>query len=278
MQAMIFDVQKNSTVDGPGIRTTVFFKGCNLRCQWCHNPEGCALQPQLLFYKNRCVGCGRCKQVCPYSLEECDLCGKCEKACLSGARKICGREYTVEELVEEIVKDKLFYEVSGGGVTCSGGECMLYPEFLTELLKACKNEGVQTAVDTAGNVPYESFLKVLPYTDILLYDIKCFSEDLHRLGTGVSNALILDNLTKLSKSFKGKIIVRIPVVGGYNDDEREMQTIADFLKTLAIQKVELLPYHTLGEHKYEALGIKHTAFTVPTEQKMKEFEKLFSEK
>ena len=276
MKAMIFDVQKNSTVDGPGIRTTVFFKGCNLRCIWCHNPEGCSAQPQMLFYKTRCKACGRCKEVCPYSLEKCDLCGKCERACPSGARKICGKEYSVQELVEEIVQDKIFYEVSGGGVTCSGGECMLYPEFLAELLKACKKVGVQTAVDTAGNVPFESFEKVLPYTDMILYDVKCVDEELHKRGTGVSNALILENLKKLSKRFQGELIVRVPVVCGYNDDEREMKKIAAFLKPLAVKKVELLPYHSLGEHKYEALGMDYEPFRAPTNEKIKELKKLFT--
>ena len=193
MKAVIFDIQRNSFVDGPGIRTTVFFKGCNMRCKWCHNPESQSAQKQMMYYKDKCTGCGKCAKVCPNQLKKCDFCGKCELYCPADARKICGKEYSADEVFNEIAKDKTFYENSGGGATFSGGECMLQIGFLCEILKKCKENGIHTAVDTAGNVPWEYFEKILPYTDIFLYDVKAFSEDLHKRGTGVSNKLILEN-------------------------------------------------------------------------------------
>ena len=150
MKATIFDIQRGSYVDGPGIRTTVFFKGCNLQCKWCHNPESQSKNKQILFYKEKCTGCGKCKSVCPYALEKCDFCGKCALYCPNDAREICGKEYTVEEVLSEILKDKDYYNATGG-VTFSGGECMLQIDFLKAILKKCKENGIHTAVDTAGN-------------------------------------------------------------------------------------------------------------------------------
>jgi len=272
---MLFDIERNSFVDGPGIRTTVFFKGCNLRCKWCHNPESQSFQPQLLFYRNKCTGCGKCKEVCPYHLEQCDLCGKCTIYCPVDARKVCGRKYTVGEVLAEVIKDKCFYDTSGGGVTFSGGECMMQVDFLLELLKKCKENGIHTAVDTAGCVTWEKFENILPYADLFLYDVKCFSEDLHIQGTGVSNKLILENLKRLSAEFAGDINVRIPVIPGFNDDPEEMQAMADFLNCLRIKEVELLPYHKMGEHKYEAAGMTFTEYAVPEKEKMEGYKSLF---
>ena len=177
--AIIFDVERNSFVDGPGIRKTVFFKGCNLSCAWCHNPESQSMAPQMLYYRDKCTGCGKCQKVCP-TPEQCTLCGKCTIFCLVDARKVCGKDYTVEEVWKEIEKDIPFYQNSDGGVTFSGGECMLQVDFLVELLKKCRENGVHTAVDTAGHVGFERFEKVLPYTDLFLYDIKCFDTEKHR--------------------------------------------------------------------------------------------------
>lgn len=274
--ATIFDIQRASMVDGPGIRTTVFFKGCNLKCKWCHNPESQKFQPQLLFYKNKCTGCGKCAEVCPHHLQKCDLCGKCELYCPNDARKVCGKSRTAEELLKEVAKDKVFYDTSGGGVTFSGGECMLQPEVLLELLQLCKENGIQTAVDTAGCVAWEYFERIMPYTDLFLYDMKCFSEELHIQGTGVSNKLILENLKRLSAEFAGDIIVRIPVIGGFNDGEEEIHAMAKFLKALKIKEVELLPYHKMGEHKYEAADMKFTEYTVPDKEKMEAYKRLFT--
>ncbi len=272
-KAMIFDIQRNSFVDGPGIRTTVFFKGCNLRCKWCHNPESQSFEKQMLFYKDKCTGCGKCREVCPNHLQSCDFCGKCELYCPAEARKICGREYTSDEVLAEVIKDKAFYDNSGGGVTFSGGECMLQLDFLREILEKCKSAGIHTAVDTAGNVPWESFEKILPFTDLFLYDIKAFGAELHRKGTGVSNELILENLKNLSG--RADIIVRIPVIGGYNDNDEEIRQIADFLKQIKIIKAELLPYHAMGEHKYTALGRNTESFNVPNKNFMNRSQQLF---
>lgn len=274
--ATIFDIERNSYVDGPGIRTTVFFKGCNLRCAWCHNPESQSAKPQMMFYKNKCTGCGKCKEKCPNVLEKCELCGKCTLYCPHDAREICGKEYTVDEAMREILKDKVFYENSGGGVTFSGGECMLQIDFLEEILKACKENGIHTAVDTAGHVPFEYFERILPYTALFLYDVKCFTEQLHIEGTGVSNKRILENLTRLSRETSVELIVRIPLIPTFNDDINELQKIARFLHPLRIRNVELLPYHPMGEHKYEALGCTCIHYKIPDKQAVESYKVLFS--
>lgn len=274
MKATIFDIQRNSFVDGPGIRTTVFFKGCNLRCKWCHNPESQLPQIQMMFYKDKCIGCGKCKEVCPNHLEKCDLCGRCEIFCTADARKICGKHYTVDEVYSEIIKDKSFYDNSGGGVTFSGGECMLQPDFLCETLKKCKESGIHTAVDTAGNVPWKYFEKVMPYTDLFLYDIKCISEQRHIDGTGVSNKLLLENLKKLFECGV-KIHIRVPVITGINDSVEEITKIKDFLDPYKPEKIELLPYHKMGEHKYDALGMTITYYDVPSKEFMEKLNKMF---
>ena len=276
MKATIFDIQRNSYVDGPGIRTTVFFKGCNLRCSWCHNPESQSPKPQMMFFKNKCTGCGKCKEKCPNHLESCELCGKCTLYCLHDAREICGKEYTVDEVLKEILKDKTFYDNSGGGVTFSGGECMLQIDFLEEILKECKKNGIHTAVDTAGHVPFEIFERIIPYTDLFLYDVKCFDSDKHRQYTGVENQLILKNLKSLlAKSTP--VWIRIPIIPTVNDTEEELQMIKEYLSSCGIpEKVELLPYHAMGEYKYAAIGKETQIFSVPSEEKMKHLKNIFS--
>ena len=276
MKAAIFDIERSSFVDGPGIRTTVFFKGCNLRCAWCHNPESQKFHPQMIFYQNKCTGCGKCKEKCPNNLESCELCGKCTLYCPHDAREICGKEYTVDEIIRVILRDKDFYEKSGGGVTFSGGECMLQIEFLKEILKACKENGIHTAVDTAGNVAFEKFEEIIPYTDLFLYDVKCYNSEKHKHYTGVSNELILSNLGRLLEIGKS-VWVRIPIIPTVNDTEEEMRDIKAFLNThRAPQKIELLPYHRMGEHKYAALGKDLHTFSVPSEEKMSQLKKIFS--
>ena len=276
MKATIFDIERNSYVDGPGIRTTVFFKGCNLRCAWCHNPESQSAKPQMMFYKNKCTGCGKCREKCPNSMKKCDLCGRCSLFCPQDARDICGKEYTVDEVLKEILKDKAFYETSGGGVTFSGGECMLQIDFLEGILKECKKNGIHTAVDTAGNVPFEFFERIIPYTDLFLYDVKCFDSDKHRQYTGVENQLILKNLKSLlAKSTP--VWIRIPIIPTVNDTEEELQRIKEYLSSCGIpEKVELLPYHAMGEHKYAAIDKETQIFSVPSEEKMKHLKNIFS--
>ena len=230
LQARLFDIQRTSMVDGPGIRTVFFFYGCNMRCKWCHNPEGIGIAHSDTF----------------------DI-----------------RNYTVSQLMDIAKEDIAFYS-SDGGVTCSGGECMLQSEFLTELLKECKDCGIHTAVDTAGNLPFEKFLSVLPYTDIFLYDIKCISSDLHRAYTGEDNTLILDNLKKLF-DLGAKVHVRIPLIPEFNGTDSEILAIKEFLLPFEPSDITLLPYHTLGHGKYQKLGLKADEFTIPDEQTVKHF-------
>lgn len=267
MRAIIFDIERNSYVDGPGIRTTVFFKGCNLKCKWCHNPESQSFEKQTLFYKDKCSGCGRCKDL---SVNDEDF------LCFNDAKEICGKEYNVDEVLEEVMKDKVFYETSGGGVTFSGGECMLQIEFLLEILKRCKENGIHTAVDTAGNVPWENFEKIMPYTDLFLYDVKCISEEKHIYGTAVSNKRILENLKRLSQEFNGDIIIRIPIIPEFN--EEEIPHIAEFLKNIKSKAVDLLPSHKMGEYKYDALGIKSYTYSVLPKEKIEEYKNMFVKK
>ncbi len=274
MKAMITEIKRFAVHDGDGIRTTVFFKGCNLNCAWCHNPETISKNKQLAFYEHKCSGCGKCRNACRYSSEICDLCGKCTEVCPLSARKIYGTEMTAEEILEIILRDKAFYETSGGGVTFSGGECMLQADFLAGLLKKCKENSIHTAVDTAGNVPRESFIKVLPYTDIFLYDIKTADPALHKKYTGSGNRLILENLKFLSDS-GAKITVRVPVIGGVNDSESEIKSIAEILKPLNIFKTELLPYHDMYISKNRAVNRDIPVFSIPSKEKMVIFENIF---
>lgn len=270
--AIIFDIERNSFVDGPGIRTTVFFKGCNLKCAWCHNPESQDYKPQMMFYKDKCKGCEKCKEICQ-SPSECTLCGKCTFYCPADARKVCGKEYTADEVFAEIIKDKPYYDNSGGGVTFSGGECMLQSDFLVEILKKCKEGGIHTAVDTAGHIPFENFEKILPYTDLFLYDLKILDSEKHKKYIGVGNELILGNLRKLFDSVV-KIWIRIPIIAGVNDSLEEMQSIKDFLLQYGKpEKIELLPYHAMGENKYAAIGKEAQQFAAPTDDTLKELKK-----
>ena len=276
MQANIFDIQKCSFVDGPGIRTTVFFKGCNLRCAWCHNPESQKKESEMLFYKNKCINCEKCKQICPNSLKFCSFCGRCEDLCPTDARKICGRQYTPQEVMKEIVKDKDFYLNTNGGVTFSGGECMLQIDFLEEILKDCKKEGIHTAIDTAGHIRFENFERIIPYTDLFLYDVKCLDNEKHKRYTGVSNELILENLKRLLLLGQ-KVWVRIPVIKDVNDSEEEMLKIKSFLDRYPNpEKIELLAYHSMGENKYSALGKSVIHFSVPTAETMDNLRAIFN--
>jgi pyruvate formate lyase activating enzyme len=272
-KAMIFDVVRGSFVDGPGIRTTVFFKGCNLKCKWCHNPESQSFKQQILYYKNKCAGCNKCKTICPHNFEYCDFCGKCALFCPNDARELCGKEYTVDEVLVEILKDKNYYGETGG-VTFSVGECMLQVDFLLEILKKCKENGIYTAVDTAGNVPWEYFLKILPYVDLFLYDVKCITEKLHIEGTGATNKLILENLKNLSQNNKN-LLVRIPIIPNFNLDLVELKKVKNYLDCIVISKIEVLPYHSLGENKWKALGKEPIKYSVPKDEDVRQIKQIF---
>lgn len=287
LSATIFDIQRGSYVDGPGIRTTVFMKGCNLGCAWCHNPESQNAKPQRMFYKNKCVLCGKCVTVCPSGAltfdnspvlnpEKCTLCGKCALWCPADAISVCGKTMDTEAVFREVSKDKAFYETSGGGVTVSGGECMLYPDFVAELLDKCKKDGIGTAVDTAGNVPFGSLGKVIPFTDIFLYDIKCVTPDVHKKFTGVVNNRILDNY-KLLISMGKRVIVRVPMTTECSANNEEFPKIAAFLNEYKPEKVELLPYHALGENKYRAIGREPEIFHAPSKEDMERFKGMIQE-
>ncbi len=274
--ATLFDIERNAFADGPGIRTTVFFKGCNLQCSWCHNPESQCMQPQMMFYPDQCTGCGKCASVCPQHGERCDLCGRCALFCPSDARKICGKVYTAQEVLAEILKDKPYYDRSGGGATFSGGECMLQIDFLAEILRLCRENGVHTAVDTAGHVPFSFFERILPFTDLFLYDIKLMDPERHRQYTGVSNVLILSNLQRLLAS-GAKVWIRIPVIPGVNDQPEEMESIKQWLGHNGVpEKIELLPYHAMGENKYRAIGREPHIFPSPDAEKLKRLRAVFS--
>lgn len=246
---LIFDIIRSSLVDGPGVRTTVFFKGCNLRCRWCHNPEGQLPQSQPAFFAEKCVFCGACGKVCDGN-EECSLCGKCVRVCKTGARRIYGVKMTPSEILQTVKKDRLFYDATGGGVTFSGGECMLYPEFLAECASLCRKEGINVAVDTAGCVDYRDFEKVMPYVDVFLYDIKCITPEIHEKFTGQRNELILCNFEKLL-SAGAQVIVRVPMIDGFNSGD-EFEKIKKYLSDKNV-KTEFLPYHEMGEAKKSAL-------------------------
>ena len=278
MIATIFDIQKNSFIDGPGIRTTVFFKGCNLKCKWCHNPESHSFFPEMMFWKNKCVNCGKCKSICHYELKDCDLCGKCTVYCPTHAKEVSGKTYTVSEIVKEVAMDKIFYDYSGGGVTFSGGECMLQIDFLEKALYECQKLGIHTAVDAAGNVPWEYFERIIPYTNVFLYDVKCYSNDLHIEGTGGSNKRILDNLKRLSDTFEGDIIIRVPVIPTFNDDAEELEKMADLLQKINYKDIDILPYHVMGNNKYEALGKECHTYPTPSEESIENIKKILKNK
>ena len=273
MTGLIFDIQRASFVDGEGVRTAIFFKGCNLKCQWCHNPEGINSQKELLFYKDKCTDCGICKDACQ-SKTLCLLCGECALACPNDAKELCGKEYTLDTLMEIIERDRPLYERTGGGVTLSGGECLLQIDFAESLLKECHKRGINTAVDTAGNVPFEYFERAFPYTCTFLFDVKCASRALHKKFTGAYNDLILENLDRLLKMQK-KVLVRIPVVDGFNNTKEEMLAVFELLKGRGVQGVELLPYHSLGVHKYEALSLPCKKFISPTKEQLEGYRALF---
>lgn len=239
LKAKVFDIQRASMVDGPGVRTTIFFHGCNLRCKWCHNPEG------MIAYSEEVS-------------TEFDI-----------------KEYTVKELLDIVSEDIPFYG-NDGGVTCSGGECMLQSDFLLLFLKECKKKGINTAIDTAGMVPFEAFMKIIPCTDLFLYDIKCISSDLHEKFTGANNNRILANLRGLF-SMRANVIVRIPLIPGFNDDEKEFLKIKEFLSEFNPVGVEVLPYHTLGVGKYETLGIECMNFEIPSEETVSYYKKLLEQ-
>jgi pyruvate formate lyase activating enzyme len=273
-RGLIFNIQRFSIHDGPGIRTVVFFKGCALRCRWCSNPESWNMYQEIVVNDLRCTRCGRCQKVCPVNaivVDEtarkldrglCNRCLKCAEVCPTGALATTGQWMTVDEVMREAAADDLFYQNSGGGITLSGGEPLQQWEFAVDLLKACKERGIHTAIETSGQAEWSILEKVLEYTDLVLYDIKHMDPAKHREGTGKTNELILENARKAAA--KRRLWVRMPLVPGFNDSEDNLTATARFAKEIGAAKVSLLPYHTWGMSKFGKLGRRFTMEDVPT--------------
>jgi pyruvate formate lyase activating enzyme len=263
----IFRIARFSVHDGPGIRTTVFLKGCPLRCAWCHSPESQHPAPQLAWHRDRCLQCGACATACDgeaissqdgawtTDFRRCRACGACVTGCPSGARELVGREVTSGDLLDAIERDALFYEESGGGATFSGGEPLMQPAFLEALLRGCRERGVRTAVDTCGLVDPDTFARFVPQADLFLFDVKARDEARHREITGGSSASILENLQALARA-RRPVRIRVPLVPGLTDDERNLSGIGSLLRDLALKDVDVLPYHRAGLAKYERLGLE----------------------
>ena len=268
MKARIIEIKRFAVHDGDGIRTTLFLKGCPLKCVWCHNPEGLCAAPQLSYIREKCINCGECVSACPtgahgifegghvFDRAKCIGCGKCEEVCLGTALKLYGKEMSVDELLPILLEDREFYENSGGGVTLSGGECLCHPEFCAELLKRLNDEGVNTAVDTCGFVSRAAIDAVMPYTDIFLYDIKAVDGDVHKACTGQDNDIIIENLKYIDSRGK-KIEVRYPYVPDYNSNQAEK--IGELLSGIKnLVGIRVLGYHKYAGSKYASLDMENT--------------------
>ncbi|HBC89033.1 MAG TPA: glycyl-radical enzyme activating protein [Lentisphaeria bacterium] len=263
------DIKPFAVHDGPGIRTTLFLKGCPLRCIWCHNPETIHREPELELTASRCILCGKCAEVCPrHRIENgihcmdragCTACGKCAEACPSGALQICGQKITVAEAFRILTADRMFYETSGGGVTLSGGEPLLQPEFCAELFRKLHESGIHTALDTCGNVSWRNFERVLPWTDLVLFDVKGIDPEVHRKCTGSANGVILENLRKLDAQGIS-LEIRMPLMPGWNDSEEDIRKAGEFFARFrnGPVRVRLLACHDLARSKYAAIGAPDT--------------------
>ncbi|MBN2323100.1 MAG: glycyl-radical enzyme activating protein [Spirochaetes bacterium] len=262
---VIFDIQRFSLHDGPGIRTLVFMKGCPLRCLWCSNPESQSRNPQVLFYEEKCIGCGACYEVCPrrgslledwpVPREDCTGCGCCVEVCFAGARELSGRVVSVREVLDVVLRDRTFYEQSEGGVTVGGGEPLLQYEFTAGLLRACRENGLHTAVETCGFAGKNALETVLQHTDLLLFDLKHMDTEVHKRYTGAGNERILENARFASKTVR-KMVIRMPLIPGVNSDETNIEALAGFIKNEleGVERVDILPYHTMGASKITRLG------------------------
>ncbi|GHV52782.1 glycyl-radical enzyme activating protein [Synergistales bacterium] len=280
---MVFDIKRYTLHDGPGIRVSVHMKGCPLSCAWCHNPESQDFTPRPLFRKDRCIGCGECVSACPHGAVApvalgpatntllCSGEGRCADACPSGARELCGKNMTVDDVMREILKERMFFEQSGGGVTLTGGEPLCQCDFVLELLEACKRYELRTAIDTGGFVSAESLLATVPLTDLYLYDVKIMDPQKHREYTGADNEVILSNLARLGES-GAAIYARLPFIPGVNGDDKNVASTADFLSGIkGVVQLNLLPYHTAARDKHSRWNMDFRLEDVlpPTEQALR---------
>lgn len=265
MKGTITDIQRFSLNDGDGIRTTVFFKGCNMLCTWCHNPETFSGKPELMFYKTRCIGCGKCFETCPKNAHKvtdgnhtidralCISCGKCAENCYAEALVMCGRERSVEDIMKEIRQDIPYYKNSGGGVTLSGGEVLCNTAFATELAKACRLENINIAIETNLSFPLDRCTELFKELDFVMCDIKIFDNGEHKKHTGISNQTILENIKKLD-SLNIPFVVRTPLIPGVTDSIENISRIAEYIGKLKnLRRYELLNFNPLGEAKYKGL-------------------------
>jgi len=273
MEGIIFDIQRYSVNDGEGIRTVVFLKGCPLRCKWCANPESQKTDFSRIFWKNKCISCGKCIEACPKNIgnnlarqKECARLKLCVKACPTGALKPVGRNYTVDEVVRIVEKDIMFYTTSKGGVTVSGGEPLVQWEFVTKLLKGLQDNCIETAMETSGFAPFEHLWSVAAHCDQVLYDIKHMNSRIHENYTGVGNELILDNLARIRER-EVPVVIRIPLIHHVNDNWDNIEKTAEYAKEVGVDEIHLLPFHQYGDPKYEAIGrtVAMTNGTVPEE-------------
>ena len=286
-QGIIFNIQRYSIHDGPGIRTTVFLKGCPLRCLWCQNPESQILKPEIFLDRGRCTRCGKCMAVCPTGathLSEgspaiernaCTGCGKCVAICPNEARRLAGRNVTVDEVMRHVLRDVKFYENSGGGVTLSGGEPTAQPDFALSILKKCKEAGLHTALDTCGYASWTVLKKLLDQTDLVLFDIKHMDPRTHHEATGKDNRLILSNAKRIADH--KPIRIRVPLIPGFNDAPEQVRAIVAFVKQeLNSVPIDLLSYNRLGESKYDLLGRDYSSLQSQEEGQMRVLESLLN--
>ena len=270
---IVFDIQNLSLHDGPGLRTTVFLKGCPLKCLWCANPESQKLAKQVMIYEEKCTHCGECIKACPTGAiktgKGCTGCGKCVDACLHGARKMVGRKMTTNEVMDKVIRDKVFYKKSGGGVTFSGGECLMQPQFLLELLKKSKEESLHTVIDTTAYCKPSLFQEIIPYVDLAYVDMKCIISDKHKEMTDVHNEWILENIKYMDEN-GCSFDIRMPIIPGYNDADDIIDQTISFLQELKSDfTVWLLPFHAYGKAKYPRIGMKWPMGDMPNLEREK---------